>query len=431
MYLVSGVSARLKELYPKAKYFTHCCNHALNLVLIAGCNNVPDVRNFMQTFKELTLFFKYSAKRRHILVDHFKSPNIEDNHLAIVLMTSCIDDELIPKRKFHGLPVLSDTRWLTRVDSINCLLQNYRSVCEAVEKVRDSSTGQSASDAESFLKRLLSFEFLMSAIICHHVLAFTRPLTVALQGKECDLYKAHKMAQRLVTCLENERESDKFKELWQVILNISANLGIEPSRKRTVRRQQNRSNPPVTDTESYYRVSYYFAFLDHTLSHLKIRFPPELEGALLATFLLPGNIENISEKAIADIKKEYEDQLPYPSSFESEVATWKIHVGEMSVQGTDLLAACNLADENKVFYPNIYTILLLLLSLPVGSCSCERSFSILRRLKTWCRSSMTDERLDQLAIGYINQERTSSSESILQALDRSGHRRIALAFHAE
>ena len=38
---------------------------------------------------------------------------------------------------------------------------------------------------------------------------------------------------------------------------------------------------------------------------------------------------------------------------------------------------------------------------------------------------MTDERLDQLALGYINQERTSS---ILQAWDRSGLRRIALAF---
>ena len=38
---VSGVSVRLRNLYPKAKYFTHCRNHALNLVLIAGCNNVP------------------------------------------------------------------------------------------------------------------------------------------------------------------------------------------------------------------------------------------------------------------------------------------------------------------------------------------------------------------------------------------------------
>ena len=276
----------------------------------------------------------------------------------------------------------------------------------------------------------------MSAITCRDVLAFTRSLTVALQAKECDVYKAYKMAQRLVTSLENERDSDMFKELWQVILKISDDLGIEPSRKRSVRRQQNRTNPPVTDTESYYRVAYYFAFLDHTLSHLKTRFSPELEGALLATFLLPGNIHNISKETIADIKAEYADHLPHQSSFESEVATWKVHVAEMSDQGTDLLSTCNFADENKVFYPNIHTILLLLLSLPVGSCSCERSFSALRRLKTWCRSSMTDERLDQLALGYINQERTSPPESILQAWDRSGvsvpnspsgHRRITLA----
>ena len=117
-------------------------------------------------------------------------------------------------------------------------------------------------------------------------------------------------------------------------------------------------------TESYYRVAYYFAFLDHTLSHLKTRFPPELEGALLATFLLPGNIHNISKETTANIKAEYADHLPYQSSFESEVATWKVHVEEMSDQGTDLLSTCNFADENKVFYPNIHTILLLLLLDP-------------------------------------------------------------------
>ena len=176
---VSGVSARLQELYPNAKYFTHCRNHALNLVIIAGCNNVPDVRNFMQTFKELTLFFKYSGKRKHILLEHLSS-NIHEDVFA-----DSVEDELIPKRKFQGLPDLSDTRWLTRVDSIHCLLQNYRSVCEAVEAVRDRSTGQSASDADSYLKRLLSFEFLVSAIICRHVLAYTRTLTVALQAKDC------------------------------------------------------------------------------------------------------------------------------------------------------------------------------------------------------------------------------------------------------
>lgn len=34
---VSGVSVRLQQLHPKAKYFTHCRNHALNLAIVASC----------------------------------------------------------------------------------------------------------------------------------------------------------------------------------------------------------------------------------------------------------------------------------------------------------------------------------------------------------------------------------------------------------
>ena len=64
---VSGVTARLQQLYPNAKYFTHCRNHALNLVIVASCHSVPDVQNFMETLKEFTIFFKYSAKCKHIL----------------------------------------------------------------------------------------------------------------------------------------------------------------------------------------------------------------------------------------------------------------------------------------------------------------------------------------------------------------------------
>ena len=90
-----------------------------------------------------------------------------------------------------------------------------------------------------------------------------------------------------------------------------------------------------------------------------------------------------------------------------------------------LCSAAALAHENSQYYPNIHAILL---TIPVGSCSCERSFSSSRRLKNWCRNSMSNDRLDYLAIGHINSERIPSPETVLQAWDRSGHRRIALAF---
>ena len=122
--------------------------HALNLVVVASCKSVPDIRNFMDKFKDLTLFFSYSAKRKHILQQYLKDDKEQDNILADCTME---DDNSLPQRQYRGLPVLSDTRWLARVDSIDCLLRHYRAVCEAVEAVRDSSSGQSASDADSFL----------------------------------------------------------------------------------------------------------------------------------------------------------------------------------------------------------------------------------------------------------------------------------------
>jgi len=72
----------------------------------------------------------------------------------------------------------------------------------------------------------------------------------------------------------------------------SAGMNIEPSKRRTVARQRNHANPPV-EIEAHYRVAYFYAFLDHTVI-LKTRFPRELEGALLATLLLPSNEKLIS-----------------------------------------------------------------------------------------------------------------------------------------
>ena len=110
------------------------------------------------------------------------------------------------------------------------------------------------------------------------------------------------MAQRLLTALNSERTADKFHRLWETITRISMDLNIEPMKKRTVRRQQHRTNLPVEDVECHYRVAYYYSFLDHTFTHLKTRFPPELEGALLATYLLPCNVARLSDEILSKLK---------------------------------------------------------------------------------------------------------------------------------
>lgn len=55
-------------------------------------------------------------------------------------------------------------------------------------------------------------------------------------------------------------------------------------------------------------------------------------------------------------------------------------------------------------YPNLWIALKIALTLPVTVASAERSFSKLKLIKTYLRSTMSQERLSGLAIMSINHE---------------------------
>ena len=58
-----------------------------------------------------------------------------------------------------------------------------------------------------------------------------------------------------------------------------------------------------------------------------------------------------------------------------------------------------LQDDNiRGLLPDCVALVKLLLTAPATSCTAERSFSVLRRLKNWLRSTISQERLSQAAI---------------------------------
>jgi len=58
----------------------------------------------------------------------------------------------------------------------------------------------------------------------------------------------------------------------------------------------------------------------------------------------------------------------------------------------------------KETFPNLFKCLQLAASIPISSASCERSFSAMRRIKNWLRTSMTQERFSNLSILYIEKK---------------------------
>ena len=79
-----------------------------------------------------------------------------------------------------------------------------------------------------------------------------------------------------------------------------------------------------------------------------------------------------------------------------------------------------IADESA--YPLIHILLTILLALPVSTASAERSFSTLRRLKTWMRSRMGEERLTGLAMLNVHRDIAVSVDSVIERFAKSKKR---------
>ena len=60
----------------------------------------------------------------------------------------------------------------------------------------------------------------------------------------------------------------------------------------------------------------------------------------------------------------------------------------------------------KVMFTEVDTLLCLYFTIPITTCTTERSFSCLRRIKTYLRSTMTEERLNSVIILHAYKEDT-------------------------
>jgi hypothetical protein len=66
-------------------------------------------------------------------------------------------------------------------------------------------------------------------------------------------------------------------------------------------------------------------------------------------------------------------------------------------RGDTLLHMCTLL-------PEMVKVLRLLLTVPLTTCTAERSFSSLRRLKTYLCSTMTQRRLNNIAVLHVHHD---------------------------
>ena len=79
--------------------------------------------------------------------------------------------------------------------------------------------------------------------------------------------------------------------------------------------------------------------------------------------------------------------------------------------------------EYECVFPQVFTLLRLLFVIPATSATSERSFSALRRVKTYLRTTMTQERLNNLIVLHIHRDREINlMEAVSEFVSRNSER---------
>ena len=138
------------------------------------------------------------------------------------------------------------------------------------------------------------------------------------------------------------------------------------------------------------------------------------------------------EIEIDEIKTLYHDDLPQPDLLDAELLRWRSHWKlkwpTLTEEEQESLSSCATVIKkcSKAEFPNIYTLLQIVCTIPATSCECERSGSVLRRLHSYCRACMTQTRLSSLALIHINYDSAVSKEDIINEFIAMKPRRVAM-----
>lgn len=129
---------------------------------------------------------------------------------------------------------------------------------------------------------------------------------------------------------------------------------------------------------------------------------------LPVTALLPNNISKCTKQQVNNLCATFQNDLKDSDALSAEIEMMENYVEKSSAR--NLCEAAKCLHGKRHFYPSLAKAYQLASTIPVSAASNERSFSKLRLVKNYLRSTMKEDRLDGLMI-------LSSASDILDSLD--------------
>ena len=353
---MNGVQALIKSTHPEA-LFIHCHAHVLNLVLSQSMNSLSECKIFFSTLSGIAAFFSRSTKRTKFL------------------------EEFLKRR----LPHVSPTRWAYSSRLVNVVCEDRSKLCDVFNEMLNNPTEIEQDmlvPARGFLSTLEDFTFCFLLRTFNNIYAFTDILYNILQSKTFDiLYCRNKIAE---TRQNIAAMRGNFEDVYAETVS---NVG-EPSKRKSLNYRRiyceifDNVDSHLDSRFQDYGNLQFLALLscDKYLSYRK-KFPEQAFNNLVHSY--GSRFENVrlkNELTVLYCSKEFENKTPY-----------------------ELLKILTSTDMSSCF-PQLSCLVSLICTIPVSTASVERSFSALKRIKTYSRNTTAEKRLSNLAVISIESE---------------------------
>ena len=290
-----------------------------------------------------------------------------------------------------------------------------------------SSTGSWNWDNDAITKAqglkasLLSFQTVVVFITTKNFLDEVKALASKLQKQDQDIFEAYTMVDEVIGNIKSARKNIDidFQVWYKEMLDLSEKLGIvEAIPRKTAYGGIAQTFPVLVQLITT-------PLLDSLIIQMQDRFSDENRHARHLLYLVPSiivnNTQELSEAAKGMLF--WENDLPFPKSLGNELRRWQTMWQSAEKElPNNLLLALGAFDEDT--FPNIHRLLLIACTLPISSAEAERSFSLMKRIKTCTRSTMSEERFSDLAVITMHYPERFEVDEICDAFVKAHPRRL-------
>ena len=390
----TGVASQILSMEPRALY-THCYGHSLNLAMCDTMKKCKLTRDALDTAYEISKLIKFSPKRHHMfeeLKQHFSPDN-------------------------PGFRVLCPTRWTVRAESLKSILENYTALQELWDAALETGLDAEIRSRITGVKaQMESFNYFFGISVGELVLKHGDNLSKALQNESISAAEGQRLASLTVTTLTKIRDAEQYDLFWQLITRKASALDVSkptlPRKRKAPQRYEigtGESHFPEGVEEHYRQI--YFEILDLAITCVKARFDQPGYCTYQVT-------EGLLLKAVRG--ENYTAELDSASSFYGDdfsVPTLQVQLQTLRTQfeKESHITLQDIIQYLKTFnnaeltiYSEVVTLLKLILVSPATNATSERTFSAMRRIKTYLRSTMGQARLNSLMLLHVHKEKTDS-----------------------